>query len=724
MAGHSATTDYAMLCSAERNAMRHQTGFRNQRGRFRVSPLLALTIFILTGAALFVMSRYASELQPLVPSLPVLQKPAPRRYLLGEAGPFAVVQIYADGFDKLTPQQRVLAYHLTEAGIAGDPIYYDQIADYGLELKQLLEGIWTHSDGIDPAVLGKIRDYTQMVWIQHGNYNLDSARKFLPEFTPNELQAAAQRARQNGANFGVDSPQALDALLEKLSRPIFDANYRPLLTAKTPPPGQDVLTASGNNLYAGVARAQVEKFKQHYELNSRLVKQNGRLVEEVYRAGTPDGKVPPGRYAEYLNRAIGHLELAAQAAEPAQADAIHKLIRYYQTGEKSDWYDYNIAWVKLSGTVDFIQGFVEVYLDPLGAKGAWESAISFVDTAETSLMRSLAANAQYFEDRAPWLDAYKKLGVQPPVANAVTVVSETGEAGPISFTGVNLPNEQDIRQQYGTKSALLFNVSTAFAEATGPKALLEFSSSPEEVNRGNQFGIEARKLLVAMHEVLGHGSGKVSPKLTADPSKYLKEYYSTMEEARADLVAMWNFADPKLDQIGVANREQLMRAAYDAEVRGALILLSRYPQGDQIQEDHDRGNQMIVQYLMKTCACIESVTKDDKIYLRVTDYAKMHDGVGKLLAELMRIKAEGDYSAIRDLVNTYGVKFNSAWRDQVVERATRIGLPTRGAFVSPILEPVHDAHGQVTDVRLRYSQDLSEVMLDYSRKSLNYWGKQ
>jgi len=670
------------------------------------------------------MSRYASELQPLVPSLPVLQKPAQRRYLVGQAGPFAIVQIYADRFDKLTPQQRVLAYHLTEAGIAGDPIYYDQIADYGLQLKQLLEGIWTHPNGMDPAALGKIRDYTQMVWIQHGNYNLDSARKFLPDFTPSELQAAAQRARQNGANFGVDSAQALDTLLDKLSRPIFDAKYKPLLTAKTPPPGQDVLTASGNNLYAGVTRAEVENFKQHYELNSRLVKTNGHLVEEVYRAGTPDRKVPPGLYAEYLNRAIGHLELAAQAAEPAQADVIRKLIRYYQTGEKSDWYDYNIAWVKLSGTVDFIQGFVEVYLDPLGAKGSWESVVSFVDTAETNLMRSLAANAQYFEDRAPWLDAYKKQGVEPPVANAITVLSEAGEAGPISFTGVNLPNEQDIRQKYGTKSALLFNVSTAFAEAVGPKAIEEFSSAADEIARGQQYGVESRKLLVMMHEVLGHGSGRVSPKLTADPSKYLKEYYSTLEEARADLVAMWNFADPKLDQMGVVNREQLMRAAYDGEVRGALTLLYRYPQGDQIEEDHDRGNQMIVQHLMKNCGCIESLTKDNKVYLRVTDYAKMHEGVGKLLAELMRIKAEGDYNAIRDLVNTYGVKFNPAWRDQVVERATRIGLPTRVAFVSPILVPVPDAHGQVADVRLRYTQDLSEVMFDYSRKSLNYWGKQ
>jgi dipeptidyl-peptidase-3 len=707
--------------------MTRPTRFRRQSGRFRVSPLLAVSLFILTAAALYIMARYSDRLQPVVSSLAKMELPggtAAHRYLVGQVGPFALVQFYADGFDKLTPRERLLAYYLAEAGIAGDPIYYDQISDYGLALKQLLEGIWTHPDGVDPAVLAKIRGYTQLVWIQHGNYNLDSSRKFLPEFTPDELQTAARRARDNGANLGADSPQALDALLERLSRPIFDPDYKPMLTVKAPPPGQDQLTASGNNLYAGVTSAEVARFQQKYELNSRLIKQSGRLVEEVYRAGTPDGKVPPGRYAEFLNRSIVQLELAARQAEPAQADVIRKLIRYYQTGEKADWYAYNTAWVSLASTVDFIQGFVEVYLDPLGAKGAWESVVSFVNAEQTHLMRSFAENAQYFEDREPWLDAYKKQGVQPPVANVITVVSETGESGPISPSGINLPNEQDIRQRYGTKSVLLLNVSDAYSQAVGPKAIDEFSAAPEEIERGKRYGVEARKLVIMMHEVLGHGSGKVSPKLTADPRAYLKEYYSTLEEARADLVALWNFGDPKLDQMGIANRDELLRAAYDAEARNALILLYRYPHGDQVEEDHDRGNQMIVQYLIKNFGCIEPVTQNGKIYLRVTDYARMREGVGKLLAELMRIKAEGDYDAIRSLVNTYGVKLNTEWRDQVQQRAARIGLPTRGAFISPILDLVRDAQGQVIDATIRYTQNLSEVMLDYSRQSLDYWPRQ
>jgi len=643
-----------------------------------------------------------------------------RRYLIEQAGSFAVTQVYADGFDRLTPRERLLAYHLAEAGISGDPIYYDQIASYGIELKQLLEGIWTHPAGIDAAAIEKIRRYTKQVWIQHGNYNQDSARKFLPEFTSTELRAAAYRALKNGANFGMKTDAELDAVLARLEKPVFDANYKPFLTAKTPPPGQDVVTASGNNLYENVTREDVEKATERYALNSRLVKRDGRVVEEVWRAGTPDGKVPPGRYAQYIRRIISHLEQAAAVAEPTQADELHKLIRYYQTGEKSDWYAYCIAWVKSATTVDAINGFIEVYLDPLGAKGAYESVVSFVDTDQTKLMRALADNAQYFENRAPWVDAYKKQNVHPPVANVITVVSEAGEGGPISAAGINLPNEQDIRQQYGTKSVLLFNVSTAFAQATGEKSLREFSSTEEEIERGRKYYSESRKLMVAMHEVLGHGSGKVSDKLTGDPRTYLKEYYSTLEEARADLVALWDFTDPKLTELGVADRDELMRAAYDAEARAGLTLLYRYPHGGQIEEDHDRGTQMIVHYLMEKFGCIAPVTKDSKVYLRVSDYAKMHAGVGDLLAELMRIKAEGDYDAIRNLVGTYGVKLNTEWRDQVQERATRIGLPTRGAFLSPIVEPVRDASGKLADARLRYTLDLGEVMLDYSRKSLGY----
>ena len=643
-----------------------------------------------------------------------------RRYLIEQVDSVALIQVYADGFEKLTPKQRLLAYYLAEAGIAGDPIYYDEISPYGLELKQLLEGIWTHAQGIDAALLEKIRRYTKLVWVYHGNYDLDSTRKFLPEFTSAELRAAAQRALRNGANFGVKTAQALDARLKRLEQPVFDANYRPALTVKNPPPGQDTVTASGSNLYENVTLAEVEKFKGPHGLNSRVVKRGGKIIEEIWRAGTPDGKVPPGRYAAHIRRIIANLEKAAEVAEPAQANVIRKLIRYYQTGEKSDWYAYNIAWVKAASTVDAINGFVEQYLDPRSEKGAYESVVSFVDAEQTKLMRDFAASAQYFESRAPWRDEYKKQNVHPPVANVITVVSEAGEAGPISPAGISLPNEQDIRQQYGSKSVLLFNISGSFAAATGEKATEEFAATEEEKERARKFRLRSRNLLVAMHEVIGHGSGRVSAKLTADPRSYLKEYYSALEEARADLVALWTFADPKLAELGVTDQEEIRKAAYDAEARQGLALLYRYPQGDQVEEDHDRGTQMIVHYLMDRFHCIEPVTRDGKIYLRVTDYKRMHEGVGELLAELMRIKAEGDYNGIKKLMDTYGVKLNPAWRDQVQERAARAGLPRRGAFISPLIEPVRDAAGKITDARVRYTQDFPEVMLDYSRKSLGY----
>jgi len=643
-----------------------------------------------------------------------------RRYVIEQVGSVALVQFYVDGFEKLTPRQRLLAYYLAEAGIAGDPIYSDEISSYGLELKQLLEGIWTHPQGIAAGTLEKIRRYTKLLWVYHGNYDLDSSRKFLPEFTAGELRAAARQALKNGANFGVKSAAALDAKLKRLEQAIFDASYRPLLTVKNPPPGQDILTASGNNLYENVTLAEVEKLKSRYALNSRIVKRGGRLMEEVWRAGTPDRKVPPGRYAAYIRRIIANLEKAAEVAEPEQAEVLRKLVRYYQTGEKSDWYAYNIAWVKAGTTVDAINGFIEQYLDPRGEKGAYESVVSFVDAEQTKLMRDFAANAQYFESRAPWREEFKKQNVRPPVANVITVVSEAGESGPISPAGINLPNEQDIRQTHGSKSVLLFNVSGAFAAATGEKAAEEFSSTEEEKQRARKFRQRSRNLLVAMHEVIGHGSGKVSEKLTADPRAYLKEYYSTLEEARADLVALWNFSDPKLAELGVTDQEEVMKAGYDNYARMGLTLLYRYPEGDQIQEDHDRGTQMIVHYLMDRFGCIEAVTQNGKVYLRVSDYSKMRQGVGELLAELMRIKGEGDYEAIKRLVGNYGVKLNPAWRDQVIQRAARVGLPTRTAYISPLVEPVKDAAGKIVDARIRHTLDFAAVMLTYSRKSLGY----
>ena len=648
------------------------------------------------------------------------QAPPGRIYLLGQVGQYAVVQLYADGFEQLTPSERVLAYYLAEAGIAGDPIYYDQIAPYGLDLKRLLEGIWTHPQGIPPATLEKIKNYTELFWISHGNYDADTSEKFLPDFTPIELRDAARQAMQSGADFGVKGDKSLDFLLARLDQPIFDANYRPRLTVKNPPPGQDILTASANNFYDHIAMDDLAGFKERYALNSRLEKRGGHVFENVWRAGTSDRSVPPGLYAAQIQRIIEHLGEAASIAPPLQSAALLKLIRYYQTGDKADWYAYNTAWLQMPSNVDAINGFIEVYLDPRGQKGAYESVVSFVDANETQLMQQLAANAQYFEQRTPWLDVYKKQNVHPPVANAITVVSETGDGGPISAGGINLPNEQELRQQYGTKSMLLFNVTTAWAAATGQRALEEFSSSDEEKERGRKYWLEARNLHIAMHEVLGHGSGKVSGKLTADPSSYLKEYYSTLEEARADLVALWDFADPKLAELGIQNQQDLMKTAYDTEARSALTLLTHYPQGDQVVEDHDRGTQMIVQYLMKNCGCIEGVTRENKIYLHVTDYGKMRQGIGVLLAELMRIKAEGDYLAIQSLVNTYGVKFDSAWRDQVVARAKAIQLPTRGAFLPPEIEPVYDATHHIVDARIRYTMSLPEVMLTVSRKSLGY----
>jgi len=653
-----------------------------------------------------------------------LNKIAQRRYLLEQVGSIAIVSFYADGFEKLTPRQRVLAYYLAQAGISGDEIYTDQISSYGVKLRRLLTDLLPHLDGVEPDFRTKIIDYAKLVWIHHGNYDLDTYRKFMPEFTFQQFEATIFRAWERGARFGLRNKKQLNEEIANLRDPIFNPNYRPMLTVKNPPPGQDLISASSCNLYDNVTLQELESTKEQFELNSRVVKIRGRIVEQPYRAGTKRGRVRPGRYAKQLGRVIFYLESAIRHADPEQKAVLRKLIRFYRTGSEKDWLDYNIAWVKTSPQVDVISGFIETYLDPRGAKGSFETIVSFVDPEITRLMQRLAENAPYFEARAPWKEEYKKRDFEPPVANAISVLTATGDAGPFCPGGINLPNEQAIREKYGTKSVVLSNIMHASYAAIGEKATMEFSFSDEERERASKFRLKARDLLVALHEIVGHGSGKVSETLKEDPHVYLKEYYSTLEECRADLVALWDFWDPKLAEIGVQDYQEVAKAGYDAYARSGLVMLNTYPNLTSIEEDHDRGTQLIINYVSQRNGSILPTEKDSKIYLTVRDYAGMREAVAELLAELMQIKAEGDYDSIRKLVNEYAIKLNTAWRDQVVERCRRINLPKKAAFVMPILEPIRGRRGEIVDVRLRYPESLMDLQLYLSKqkKSLSSRG--
>src|SRR5436190_5093774 len=603
------------------------------------------------------------------------------------------LQIQTPSFERLTAKQKELAYWLTQASIAIDPIIYDQLSRYGLREKRLLEGVMAHQQGIAPAALPKIREYALLFWANRGNHNETTARKFVPTFTFDDLRDAALKAQASGAFAtrnadlpALATPDAVKKELAELKASIFDENFEPMITAKTPPPGQDILQASANTFYQGISLEELKAFPEKFPLTSRVVKDAKGIHEEVYRAGTPDGRVPPGLYATYLKKAIGYLEKARALAEPAQATVIADLIRFYQTGDRNDWLKFGGDWVRNDATVDFANGFIEVYRDPRGAKGSSQSFVTITDKTVTTAMVKLASNAAHFEDKAPWDAKYKKRDFQPPVVKAVEVLIETGDFH-VTTIGDNLPNENEIHEKYGTKNFLFLGSSHALGAAGS--SIGEFGASPEEIARSRKYSEEAEDLLTAMHEVIGHGSGKLSDRIKEGAEPHLKEYFSTLEEARADLMGLWNIQDPKLKELGLVNdQDEVAKAMYDNAARAPLTQLRRIPKGDTIEEDHQRDRQLIAHYIKDKTGAIEYVDRNGRTYVRVKDYQKMREGVGQLLAELMRIKAEGDYDAIKKLVDTYGVHFDPKLRDQVVARYKKLNLPAYWAGINAKLTPV------------------------------------
>jgi dipeptidyl-peptidase-3 len=648
--------------------------------------LRTILFFLLTGAALA----------------------ADNSTLVDRVGTTGFVQLEAESFKTLNLQEQTLAYWLTQASIAIDPINYDQNSIWGLRQKALLEEILRHGQAVNPLSLRKITDFTKLFWANRGNHNEMTAQKFLPGFTFEELKAAALQTPLGR------KPQELENELNALKPSLFDPAFEPTITAKSPQGNRDILEASANNFYRGLSLADLSGFQEKYPLNSRLVKNtSGKLVEEVYRAGTPDGKIPPGRYAQYLRKANEYLEHARATAGPEQAKAIAALIAYYQTGDPADWIRFGIAWVQNNARVDFANGFIEVYRDARAAKGTSQSFVSITDEKMNQLMLKLAANAQYFEDRAPWAQQYKKQGVKAPMAKACETLVETGDFH-VGTVGDNLPNENEIREKYGSKSFLLTGSSRTLRQGTGFGALEEFAASPEEIALSKEYGEEASDLMTALHEIIGHGSGKLNPKLQGGSESYLKEYYSTLEEARADLMALWNVSDAKLRELGLVSSPDVMKAMYYAAVRTVLTQLMRIPQGDTIEEDHQRNRQLIVNYIMDKTGAIQKVERNGKTYLQLKDFPRMKEGVGMLLSELMRIKAEGDYDAIKALVDKYGVRFDPKLRDQVVARYARLNIPVYWCGINSELSAAFDAAGKVTAVKIAYPRDYVRQQLGYA----------
>jgi dipeptidyl-peptidase-3 len=644
--------------------------------------------------------------------------PAPvadRKYLLERVDDAAVVQLYADGFEKLALKEKTLIYHLYQAALAGRDMFYDQRYAHNLEMRDVLEEILTHPAGIDPETLAEVQRYTKLFWINTGPYNNLTARKFVLKTTPAAFAAAAAAAQKNGAKFPTAAGESLDAMLKRMQPLFFDATVDPIVTNKTPGAGKDILASSANNLYVGVTMKDIAGFREKYGLNSRLVKQNGKLVEEVYRVG--------GKYDAQIRNVVRHLEAAVPFATEPMAKALRALIKFYQTGEDADRVAYDIAWVEdKQSPVDTINGFIEVYMDSRGIKGSWEALVFYVDPVKTAEIRKLAADAQWFEDRMPWDASYRKQGVTGITANAIDVVVETGDSGPITPVGINLPNDQAIREKHGSKSVSLSNVNEAYDRSTSAEFRREFAWTPEEAARAEKWSSVAGELTTNMHEVIGHASGKVSAALKGSPQTALKEQYSALEESRADLVALYFLPNPKLAELGlVAAKDQteIVQAEYEGYTRNALVQLRRVREGTQIEEDHMRNRQMIVRWIManpksQDAKAIDVRERDGKTYFVMVDAKAFQEAVGRLLAEVQRIKSEGDYEAAVKLFDTYGIHFDGRLRDEVVARVDRLKMPSYTGFVQPKLEAVQSADGKISDVKISYPADLTKQMLEYS----------
>ncbi len=635
--------------------------------------------------------------------------PSNRKYLLERVDEAAVVQLYADGFDALPANERILTWHLYQAAIAGRDIFYDQRYAHSLDMRDVLEAIITHPTG-DPGTIAELQRFTKLFWINTGPYNNLTARKFLLKCTPEQLAAAAHGAAARGAKFPLRRDESLDQLLARLKPMFFDASVDPSVTTKTPAAGHDIVSSSANNLYVGVTARDLENFNERYPLNSRLVKRNGKIVEEVYRVG--------GRYDAQIREIVRHLEAAIPHATAPMAKALGALIQWYRTGEERDRRAYDIAWVAdTASPVDTINGFTEVYLDARGMKGAWEALVYYVNPTKTAAIQKLAAEAQWFENHMPWDPKYCKEDVRGVTANIIDVVIETGDAGPITPVGINLPNEQEVREKYGSKSVSIANVNEAYDRSMDEGFRTEFSWSAEETARAKKWQGFAHELATDLHEVIGHASGRLNHNLGCTPQTSLKEQYSAVEEARADLVALYFLPDPKMVEmglIGADDHDAVVRAEYENYARTALVQLRRIRDGRTIEEDHMRNRQMIINWLITNTKAIERRVRDGKTYNVMVDAKAFRAGVARLLAEVQRIKSEGDYPAAKALFEQHGIYFDPALRDEIVARVDRLKLPSYTGFVQPRLEPIYGADGVLRDVKITYPQDLTRQMLDYS----------
>lgn len=616
-----------------------------------------------------------------------------------------ILRYQVPGFEELTLQQKTLAYYLSEAALQGRDILYDQNGRYNLRIRRTLESLYTNYAGSrDSDEFLKLEKYLKRVWFSNGIHHHYSEDKFLPEFTQEWFCNACKEAN-------VTIP-------EEILPVMFDPAVMPKRTNQAA--GQDLVLTSAGNYYEGVTQAEAEAYYAAHKddspepmwvgLNSKLTKENGEVVEKTYKMG--------GMYGEALAKVVYWLEKALPYAEnDEQREAIEKMIEFNRTGDLRTFNEYCIAWVKdLESRVDYVNGFTEVYTDPLGITGAWEAMVNFKDMEATKRTSIISANAQWFEDHSTTDPKYKKEEVKGVSAKVITAVILGGDCYPATPIGINLPNANWIRKEYGSKSVTIDNLMHAYNEAAkGNGFNEEFMIDDQIREQYNLYGATCGDLHTDLHECVGHGSGKLLPGVSKDA---LKEHASTIEESRADLFGLYFMADPKMVELGLLPNNEAYKAFYYQQMmNGLMTQLVRIEPGKDVEEAHMRNRQLIAQWVYQHAANkeVEIVERDGKHYLQINDYEGLRGLYGQLLAEIQRITSEGDYAAAKEIVETYAVKVDQPLHQEILDRYAHLNLAPYKGFVNPVYTPVYDAEGNITDVKIDYTEGYVEQHLRYSR---------
>jgi dipeptidyl-peptidase III len=640
-----------------------------------------------------------------------------------QAQSFADIQLLryqVPGFNQLNLQQKQLSYYLYEAALAGRDIFYDQKSKYGIMLRKTLEAMYGSYTGDKTTDdWKKFETYCGRFWFSNGNHHHYSNDKFFPECSSKYFSSVAKAS--DSTLFPKNQGESMNAFLARIEPVIYDPKIEPKLVNLTQ--NVDNVKTSSVNFYENVTQKEVEDFYAKFDskgnqpqwgLNSKVEKDStGNVVEKVWKSG--------GMYGAAIDKIIGWLEKAINVAENSeQKTALQLLVQFYKTGNLHTWDDYNIAWVNdINSRIDVVNGFIEVYFDPLGRKGSWESVVSMKDLQATKIINAIASQAQWFEDHSPILLENKKKNVKGIIAKAITVIAEGGSSTPSTPIGINLPNNEWIRKDHGSKSVALSNIVHSYNAASATSGMLdEFALNDSVKNRIRKYGDLAEDLHTDMHEAIGHASGQINPGVeTTD--KTLKTYASALEEARADLVGLYYIMDPKLIEIGVMPSLEAGKAEYDSYMmNGLMTQLVRLKPGADLEEAHMRNRQLNAMWAYehgKKDNVAEFVKKNGKTYVQINDYNKLRNLFGQLLREIQRIKSEGDYNAGKNLIENYGVKVNHTLHKEVLERYKKLNIKPYKGFIQPVLVPQMDGD-KITDVKIEYPTNFFDQMMEYGKK--------